>query len=110
MRLMTLMICAVLLLGGHWAEADARPAPGMPAGTLSLGEVRRVVEGRYEGRILRVRVDTPRSHERRAGATAIYEIMLLTPQEAVIRIRLDAQAGEFLTVEGVGQVEARRRE
>ena len=110
MKLITLLMWLLIVLGSHWAGADARPGPGMPAETLSLSEVRRVVEGRYEGRILRVRVDTPRYHERRAGATAIYEIVLLTLQEAVIRIRLDAQAGEFLTVEGVGQVEARRRE
>lgn len=66
------------------------------------------MEERYDGRILRMQVDRPRSHEKRAGAAAIYELVLLTPREAVIRIRLDAQAGEFLTVEGVGQVQARK--
>ena len=78
--------------------------------TLSLGAVAQIVGARYEGRMLRIRSDTPRPHERRAGAALIHEVTWLTPQEAVIRVRIDAVTGAFLTIEGAGQVAARRRE
>lgn len=78
--------------------------------TLSLGAVAQIIGARYEGRMLRIRSDTPRPHERRAGAALIHEVTWLTPQEAVIRVRIDAVTGAFLTIEGAGQVAARRRE
>ena len=78
--------------------------------TLSLGAVAQIVDERYAGRMLRIRSDTPRPHERRAGAALIHEVTWLTPQEAVIRVRIDAVTGAFLTIEGAGQVAARRRE
>ena len=109
MRLQTLVICLAIVCSSHWSGPDAQAADAMAAGTLSLGEVQHAIAQRYKGRILRIEVDTPRAHERRAGATLIYEVVLLTPQDAAIRIRLDAQAGAFLTIEGTGQVQARKR-
>lgn len=82
----------------------------VPGRTLSLGAVAQVVDARYAGQILGIRADDPRSHERRAGAALIYEVTGITPQEAVIRVRIDAVTGQFLTIEGAGQVAARRRE
>ena len=78
--------------------------------TLSLGAVAQTVDARYAGRMLRIRSDAPRPHERQAGAALIYDVTWLTPQEAVLRVRLDAMTGAFLTIEGAGQVAARRRE
>lgn len=75
-------------------------------GVISLAEAVRLAEARYAGEVIAAELVSGRPHER---AALVYALRLLTPEGAVIALRLDAADGAFLEAEGRGLARARRR-
>lgn len=94
---------------GCSAEPPAAPAPvaarSAESGPLDVDAAVARVLARYRGQVLDVDRVPPRSSEQ---ARAVVEVRLLTEAGHVLRIRLDADDGSFLEVDGRGLVEARR--
>ncbi|SNR45696.1 hypothetical protein EYF88_07985 [Paracoccus sediminis] len=76
---------------------------------LPLHEVAASVSERYDGRLLAADTRPPLPHERHFGTELVYRFRLLTPQQNLLDIRIDARNGRFLSVSGRGQLAARRR-
>lgn len=66
------------------------------------------VSERYAGRVIGVQTLPPNPDERYLGVQLVYEFRLMTPQDNLLNIRLDARTGEFLDVFGRGQLQARK--
>lgn len=79
---------------------DFRPLP--------FHELAEAVSARYQGQLLAAATRPPRPDEREAGVQLVYEFRLVTPQQNLLSIRVDAQDGRFLEIAGRGQVEARK--
>lgn len=94
-----------LALGAAPLAAD--PPPPVPA--LDLPEIAERISARYRGRLMEVELEAPDRDERRMGVRIVYEAEYLTPGDNRLTLRLDGDTGDFLSVEGVGQVEARIR-
>lgn len=82
------------------AAAADRP----DAGPMPLSRAMAIAEARYRGRA----VDGSLERGRRGEPTLVYHIVLRTEAGAILRIRLDAETGDFLEVTGRGQIEALR--
>lgn len=95
----------VLLLGASPLAAD--PPPPVPV--LDLPEIAERISGRYRGRLMEVELEKPDREERRRGVRVVYKAEYLTPGDNRLTLRLDGDTGDFLSVEGVGQTEARIR-
>ena len=94
-----------LALGAAPLAAD--PPPPVPA--LDLPEIAERISARYRGRLMEVELERPDREERRMGTRVVYEAEYLTPGDNRLTLRLDGDSGAFLSVEGVGQTEARIR-
>ncbi|SEL93109.1 hypothetical protein SAMN05444413_12313 [Roseivivax marinus] len=103
MRLYGLLF--VLALGASPLAAD--PPPPVPA--LDLPQIAERIAARYKGRLMEVELEEPEREERRMGVRVVYEAEYLTPGDNRLTLRLDGDSGDFLSVEGVGQIEARIR-
>lgn len=75
---------------------------------LPLNEVAAAVSDRYAGRLLAADTRAPHPHERDLGAELVYQFRLMTPQQNLLDIRIDARTGRFLSVSGRGQLAARQ--
>lgn len=75
-------------------------------GAIPLAEAVRLAEARFAGEVIAAELVAGRPHER---APLVYALRLLTPEGAVIALRLDAADGAFLEAEGRGLARARRR-
>ncbi|WBU65230.1 PepSY domain-containing protein [Paracoccus aerodenitrificans] len=69
-----------------------------------------IVKERFHGRLLGARLDSPKAFEFASGVHAVHELTLLSPQNNVIRIRLDAETGRILDVRGRGLTAARHHD
>lgn len=99
--LLCLAICTPVLAQEDGWDADGfRPLP--------LHQIAAAVAQRYDGRLLSARIRPPRPDERDRGAALIYRLRLLTPQQNLLEIRVDARDGRFLSVSGRGQLAARK--
>lgn len=91
------LLVALFLMAALPAHADDLPPM---EGVLPIERAIATVAGRYQGRMIAAEIaekdDAP-----------VYDFRWLTPQDNVLRIRLDAVTGRFLLVEGVGQTDAR---
>lgn len=74
---------------------------------LPLHEVVKIVTERFQGRLLAARFDRPQPYEFALGADSIQELVLLSPQGNILRLRLDAETGRILDVRGRGLTQAR---
>ncbi|MDB6177887.1 hypothetical protein PAF17_10275 [Paracoccus sp. Z330] len=83
---------------GAAAAQDFRPLP--------FHKLAKRVSERYRGRLIGVNIMRPTPRERDLGAALIYEFRIITPQQNLLRIRMDARDGRFLDVAGRGQLEA----
>lgn len=98
------------LLGPNRIVAPVPPAyadPAPPDDVLAIAAIAERVARRYRGRLIAGEIKPARGWERRRGATHVYDLRLLTPAGAVLRLILDAHTGAFLEVSGRGQIEAR---
>lgn len=75
---------------------------------LPLHQVAELVADRYAGRLIAADTRPPRPEERDLGAELVYRFRLVTPQQNLLDIRIDARTGRFLSVSGRGQLAARR--
>lgn len=74
---------------------------------LSLAEIVDRVQKRYKGTVIDADIVPPKKKKERGPA--VYEVRLLTDKGNVIRVRLDARTGEFLSVDGHGFLDALRQ-
>lgn len=88
-------VLAILLLAAHPARTELLPLP----------QVVRMLEQRYLGRMIEAEARPGRPHER---TQVVYELRWLTQSGQVLRIRVSADDGAMLEVEGAGLLEARR--
>ena len=89
---------------------SSAPAAAAPAGSpdlLPLHEVVKIVAGRFQGRLLGARIDSPEPFEFVSGTDIVQELKLLSPQGNIIVIRLDGMTGRVLDARGRGLTEAR---
>lgn len=102
----TLLACAPAL------AQDSPPAVPPPVieqfRPMPLHEAAARVGDRYAGRLIAADTRPPRPDERDLGAELVYRFRLVTPQQALLDIRMDARTGRFLSVSGRGQIAARR--
>lgn len=77
---------------------------------LRLRDVVKLVEQRFEGRILGAAVLPARPQERELGAVLVFELRWLTPDRDLLHIRVDAVSGRFMEVAGQGIAEARKNQ
>lgn len=82
-------------------------APAKTPELLPLHEVVKIVGERFRGRLLAARIDSPDPYEFALGADVIQELVLLSAQGNIIRIRLDGETGRILDIRGRGLSEAR---
>lgn len=80
----------------------AADRPG--SGPIPLAHAMAIAEARYRGRAVDGSLEPGRRHE----PPLVYHIVMRTEAGAILRIRLDAETGEFLEVTGRGQIEALR--
>ncbi len=102
----------LILLLGLSCAALAQGGPrgvDVPVPELSLPQISERIAGRFRGRLLSVRLDRPKPHEREFGTDVVYAAEFLTPADNLLTIRLDGDTGMFLLVEGVGLTDARIR-
>lgn len=103
-RKFAVVIILIALLGlfdprvGNIAGAQTAHVP-------PLTEILDRVKQRYKGTVIDADVMPRKKQER---AEIVYEVRLLTEQGNVIRIRIDADTGAFLGVDGHGFLEALR--
>ena len=95
------LLALLLTVAMPAAAEDFRPLP--------LHEAARIVTQRYHGRLIGARMTLANPHERSLGALLVEELRLLTPEQNLLVIRLDARTGRFLEVAGIGQTEALKR-
>lgn len=95
---------AVLAVAGLPA-LPALQAAAQSASTLPLATIVGKVNERYDGKLVDAEVKPAKKHER---AAVVYELRLLTPRGAVLKIRVDAATGAFLEIDGRGQLDALR--
>ncbi|MFD1882759.1 hypothetical protein [Paracoccus pacificus] len=109
------LLLLVLIVAGAtvWALGWRQGPPPQPVemhgahSKLELHEVATIVASRYRGRMLRAAYVPPTPAEREMGVRAALSIRWITPDRAVLSIRLDARTGRFLDVAGAGQIKAR---
>lgn len=102
------LVLFVMLSGPAWAQDAAPHAPIDQFSPLPLHQAAASVAERYDGRLLAADTRPPRPPERRFGTELVYQFRLLTPQDNLLDIRIDARTGRFLSVSGRGQLAARR--
>lgn len=96
-------IALVFLLIPFMCLAEEPKAPDL----LPLHEVVKIVGGRFEGRLLAARVDEPEPFEFALGTDVVQELLLLSKQGNILKIRLDGVTGRVLDIRGRGLNEAR---
>ncbi|WEF25341.1 hypothetical protein [Paracoccus sp. S3-43] len=100
---------ALILLTCAPAQAqDVAPQVIDPFRPLPLHQVAASVSERYAGRLLAADTRAPHPAERDLGAELVYQFRLVTPQQNLLDIRIDARTGRFLSVSGRGQLAARQ--
>ncbi len=107
-----LILFLVLALGAAVGDARAggvdheRARAAMEAGEIMpLHQILVTVEDEFDGRVIEVKLT-----DLEEGLHGwIYAITLLTPQDNVLRVMVDAGTGVLLQVEGQGIEEARKR-
>lgn len=107
-RRMLLMAAAALAVGGFHLATTPPYSAAMAEGRgdlLPLNEIIARVAERYQGRMIDVEIKPGKRHER---PPVVYELRWLTPAGAVLKIRLDAATGDFLEIDGRGQLDALR--
>lgn len=75
---------------------------------LPFHQIAAAVSDRYEGRFLAADARPPTPEERELGTELVYRFRLVTPQQNLLDIRVDARTGRFLSVAGRGQLAARK--
>lgn len=75
---------------------------------VSLREAIRAASGRYRGRVIAAGLSGPRPEEAARGVQLVYVLRLLTPEQDLLLVRLDARDASFLEVAGNDLVRARR--
>ncbi|MFV0293043.1 MAG: PepSY domain-containing protein [Paracoccus sp. (in: a-proteobacteria)] len=100
------MIRIVLILLALSSPLFAGPVE--KTGLLPFYEIVKIVGQRFEGRALAARLDTPTPMEYALGANLVQELMLMTAQNNILKLRLNAETGQVLEVRGRGLTEARR--
>lgn len=73
--------------------------------TLPLTTIVDKVAERYQGKLVDAEIKPPKRHE---TAAVVYELRLLTPAGAILKVRVDAATGAFLEIDGRGQLDALR--
>ena len=96
----------VFLLIPFMCLADEPPAPDL----LPLHEVVKIVGERFEGRLLAARIDEPEPFEFALGTDVVQELVLLSKQGNILKIRLDGVSGRVLDIRGRGLGDARLRD
>lgn len=96
-------IALVLLMVSTAALAQPGTAPKL----LPLHELVKIIGERFQGRLLRARIDSPAPFEFALGADAVQELTLISPQGNIIIIRIDGASGRVLDVRGRGLTQAR---
>ncbi len=96
---------AALAQPGLWPEDETGEQPLLVP--LRLRQVVKLVEKRFDGRILGAALLPARPNERDLGAVLVFELRWLTPDRDLLLIRVDAVSGRFLEVVGQGIAEAR---
>ena len=91
----------VTALSGSASAQDFRPLP-FHAMAKRVGQ-------RYRGRLIGADITHPTPRERELGAALIYEFRIITPQQNLLKIRMDARDGRFLEIAGRGQTKALRK-
>jgi uncharacterized membrane protein YkoI len=112
MRALILILASIVALGAGVADARAgsmdheRARAAMESGEImALREILLAVEDEFEGRVIEVKLT-----DLEAGLHGwVYDVTLLTPQNNVLRVRVDAGTAVILQVEGQGVEEARKR-
>ncbi|WP_295045571.1 hypothetical protein [uncultured Paracoccus sp.] len=100
---------ALILLTCAAAQAqDVAPQVIEQFRPLPLHQVAASVSERYAGRLLAADTRPPHPAERALGAELVYQFRLVTPQQNLLDIRIDARTGRFLSVSGRGQLAARQ--
>lgn len=113
-----LPMVGALVLGlvlGRLSVAPPAPEPPAPAqatqgaaampGLVPLEQLVERAQQRYEVELLDASLTAARRHER---ARAVHELRMLTRDGHVLRFRFDALSGDWLEIDGRGQIEARR--
>lgn len=90
----------------HLRASGPAGRPG-EAGVMPLHEAVEAVAARYRGRAIRAHLTGPIATESARGVEQVLRIRWLTPDQAVLDIRLDAASGAFLEIAGRGQIAAR---
>lgn len=106
------ILVSLLMMPVLAAGQDIAPRPEATINAfrpLPLHEIAESVSARYRGRIIAADIRPPHPFERQLGAELIYEIRLITPQNNLLNIRLDARTGRFMEIAGRGQIEARKQ-
>jgi uncharacterized membrane protein YkoI len=106
------LLALIVALGGAVGDARAggmdheRARAAMESGEImALREILLAVEEELEGRVIEVKLT-----DLEAGLYGwVYDVTLLTPQNNVLRVRVDAGTAVILQVEGQGIEEARKR-
>lgn len=75
---------------------------------VSLREAVRVASGRYRGRVIGAALLRPRPEEAARGVQLVYVLRLLTPEQDLLLVRIDARDASFLEAAGNDLVRARR--
>ena len=93
-------LALLALLALPIASAHAQPA----ADGIDIITAIAAATARFEGRVIAADLLEGRDDEPRS----VYSLRLLTPAGDVIEVRIDAEAGRIIEVNGRGLVEARR--
>jgi len=88
-------------LTGSLGEAVAQTAKRIPPAAATT-----IARERFEGDVLDVRLDDAEDDE---AVEEIYEVKLLTQRGIVIRVRIDAESGRYLSAAGDDLASAIRR-
>jgi uncharacterized membrane protein YkoI len=108
MRLIALVLAAVLATAGLAVAGSAdqeRARAAMEAGeTMPLADILAKVDKQFAGRVIEVKLT-----DLDQGLPGwVYAITLLSPQDNVLSLKVDAGTGVILKVEGHGIEEARK--
>ncbi|SDG12823.1 hypothetical protein [Pelagibacterium luteolum] len=97
------LILALMIILSSGASALAQDRADT---VLDINRAIAVVTERFEGQIVAAEIADGRPHER---VPLVFDFRLLTPQGAILRIRVDPFAWVIVDVDGYGLVDARRQ-
>ncbi|MFN4262045.1 MAG: PepSY domain-containing protein [Thioalkalivibrionaceae bacterium] len=89
-------------------DAGGRAIEHQTVDTAGLDSIEALVEqvqARYDAQLIDASLSSGLRHEQ---APAVYELRFITAERNVLRIRFDASTGDWLEIDGRGQIAARR--